>query len=110
MTELTTRWAAQFYATLSDDRAVAEDLREASLLSDLARWTAALTGVVVRSLEAIGFSTAAKGFHCAVMPVKRHEYLGQDIMAFASDAAGWKFPVTVCELENAADDERVAYS
>lgn len=110
MTELATRWASQFYATLGDDRAAADDLREASLRSDLARWTAALTAVVARSIEALGLSPTAKGFRCVVLPVRRSEYLGQDVMAFEAAGTGWKFPVAVCELENSADDDLVAYS
>jgi hypothetical protein len=110
MTGLATRWAAQFYATLRDDRAAADELREASLRSDLARWTVTLTAVVARSVEAIGLSPTAKGFRCVVLPVKRSEYLGQDVMAFEAAGIGWKFPVAVCELENSADDNLVAYS
>ena len=110
MTGLATRWASQFYATLGDDRASADELREASLRSDLARWTAALTAVVARSIEALGLSPTAKGFRCTVLPVKRSEYLGQDVMAFEVAGTGWKFPVAVCELENSVDDDLVAYS
>ncbi len=110
MTGLATRWASQFYATLGDDRAAAEELRDASLRSELARWTTALTGIVVRSLQGLGLAPAAKQFLCAVLPIKRNEYLGQDVMAFENGGRGWTFPVAVCELENAADDDRVAYS
>jgi hypothetical protein len=31
-------------------------------------------------------------------------------MAFATGETGWRFPQAVCELENAADDDQVAYS
>lgn len=110
MTGLATRWASQFYATLGDDRAAADELREASLRSDLARWTAALTAVVAHSFQALGLSPTAKGFRCAILPVKRSEYLGQDVMAFDTGASGWRFPSVVCELENSADDDLVAYS
>jgi hypothetical protein len=110
MTGLATRWASQFYATLGDDRAAADELREASLRSDLARWTAALTAVVARSIQALGLSPTAKRFRCVVLPVKRSEYLGQDVMAFEATGTRWKFPVAVCELENSADDDLVSYS
>jgi hypothetical protein len=110
MTGLVSNWAKKFYATLGDDRAAAEELREASLRSDLVRWTAALTSVVSHSVEALGLSPTAKGFRCVVLPVKRSEYLGQDVMAFEAVGTGWKFPVAVFELENSADDELVAYS
>lgn len=110
MTRLATSWASQFYATLDDDRAAAEELRDASLRSDLGRWTATLTGVVARSFQQLGFAAAGKGYRCEALPVKRSEYLGQDVMAFSSTRAGWQFPAAVCELENAADADLVAYS
>jgi hypothetical protein len=110
MTALATRWASQFYATLGDDRPSAEALREASLRSDLARWTATLTSVVVRSFELMGWAAAGKGHRCSVLPVKRNEYLSQDVMAFSMTGTGWRFPAAVCELENSGDPELVAYS
>lgn len=110
MTTLASKWASQLYATLGEERAIAEDLRQASVQSDLARWTATLTGVVVRSFEQLGLSAAGKGFRCTTLPVKRSEYLSQDIMAFPSSGNGWRFPVAVCELENAVDPNLVAYS
>ena len=105
-----TTWMSQFYATLGDDRPATDELREASLASALGRWTSSLTTVVVHAFEALGMATAAKGHRCTVLPVKQHEYLGQDVMAFPSWSAGWQFPVAVCKLENSASDERVAYS
>ena len=105
-----TTWMSQFYATLSDDRTATDALRDASLASELGRWTGSLTTVVVRTFEALGMPTAAKGHRCTVLPVKQHEYLGQDVMAFAAGSGGWHFPTAVCELENSASDERVAYS
>jgi len=110
MTGLASSWVSKFYAALVDDRASAEELREASLRYDLASWTAALTSVVARSVEALGLSPTAKGFRCVVLPVKRSEYLGQDVMAFEAGGTGWKFPVAVFELENSEDDALVAYS
>lgn len=110
MTGLAMKWASEFYATLGDDRAASHELREASLRSDLGHWTAALTAVVARSIEALGLSPTAKGFRCTFLPVKRSEYLGQDVMAFETAGTGWKFPVAVCELENSADDDFVAYA
>jgi len=110
MMSLATRWASQFYAALADDRPVAEDLRDASLRSDLARWTSTLTGVVVRSFEQLGLAAVGKGHRCSFLPVKRNEYLAQDVMAFPSAGTGWRFPAAVCELENSADADLVAYS
>ena len=36
---LAAKWMSQFYATLSDDRQATDELRDASLRSDLGRWT-----------------------------------------------------------------------
>ena len=69
-----------------------------------------LTGVVVRSFEQLGFVAAGKGYRCSVLPVQRNEYLTQDVMAFPSTGTGWRFPAAVCELENSADADLVAYS
>lgn len=110
MTSLAARWASRFYETLGEERAVADVLREASQQSDLARWTAALTGVVVRSFEHLGLTAAGKGFRCTALPVRRNEYLAQDVMAFPAGNNSWRFPTAVCELENAVDPRLVAYS
>jgi hypothetical protein len=110
MPGLATTWMSQFYGTLQDDRAASDELRDASLRSDLGRWTSSLTTVVVHTFEALGMPTTAKGHPCTVLPLKQQEYLGQDVMAFPQGSAGWQFPAAVCELENAASDERVAYS
>ena len=110
MTGLATRWASQFYATLGDDRPAADALKDASLRSDLKRWTSTLTSVVVQSFERMGWAAAGKRHRCSVLPVSRDEYLTQDVMAFPATGTGWRFPVAVCELENSADAAFVAYS
>lgn len=110
MTALATRWASQFFTTLGEDRLAADELKDASVRSDFARWTATLTGVVVRSFERLGWAAAGKGYRCTVLPVKRNEYLSQDVMAFPPAGSGWRFPVAVCELENSVDADLVAYS
>lgn len=110
MTAFAIKWASQFYASLGDDRPIADALREASLRSDLAKWTSTLTSVVVRSFELMGWAAAGKGHRCSVLPVKRNEYLSQDVMAFSAAGTGWRFPAAVCELENAVDADLVAYS
>lgn len=110
MTELAVKWTSQFFATLGGDRLVADALKDASVRSDLARWTATLTGVVVRAFEQLGWAAAGRGHRCTVLPVCRNEYLAQDVMAFPPSGSGWRFPVAVCELENAADEELVAYA
>ena len=110
MSVLATKWTSQFFATLGDDRLAAEELKNASVHADLTRWTTALTGVVVRSFEQLGWAAAGKGHRCTVLPVKRNEYLSQDVMAFQASDSGWRFPVAVCELENSPDADLVAYS
>jgi hypothetical protein len=110
MTGLATKWTSQFFATLGDDRFAADELKDASVHSDFTRWTATLTGVVVRSFERLGWTAAGKGHRCTVLPVKRNEYLSQDVMVFPASGSGWRFPVAVCELENSADADLVAYS
>jgi len=108
--ELAQRWLAAFYAAIEDDAALASQLRDASLASDLKAWTAALTVAVVRSLQALDLLASAKGHRGTALPLAQEEYLGQDVMAFAPGERGWRMPVAVFELENAADDQRVAYS
>lgn len=110
MTTLATQWTSQFFATLGDDRLAAEELKSASVCSDLARWTITLTSVVVHSFERLGWAAAGKGHRCAALPVKRNEYLSLDVMAFPSSGPVWSFPVAVCELENSADADTVEYS
>lgn len=107
---LASRWQTAFYEGLVADVGLAETLRDASLRADLKVWTSALTRAVVRSFESLQLRAAAKGYRSDILPLRQQEYLGQDVMVFASGAAGWQFPVGVCELENAADDTRVAYS
>ena len=110
MSVLAAQWTSQFFATLGDDRIASDELKDASMRSDLARWTTILTAVVVRSLERLGWAAAGKGHRCTVLPVKRNEYLSQDVMAFQASGSGWRFPVAVCELENSGDEDLVAYS
>lgn len=108
--ELTTAWASQLFATLENDRGLATELREASISASLGRWTIALTRAVVESFEAMDMPAAGKGHRCSILPVGRQEYLALDVTAFWSTGRGWQFPAAVCELENATDDARIAYS
>ena len=103
-------WARSLYAALDGDQATAAKLRHASITGDLARWTRALTGLVVQSLRALGLEVAAKGYRCSALPVDREEYLALDVAAFRGAGGDWHFPVAVCELENSARDEVVAYA
>lgn len=110
MSPLATRWVSLFFALLGEDRLAADELKDASIRLDLARWTASLTGLVVRSFEQMGWAAAGRGHRCAVLPVKRNEYLSQDVMAFPTAGSGWRFPIAVCELENSPNVDLVQYS
>jgi hypothetical protein len=110
MTGIAEKWIPQLYATLTADRPTSEVLRDASLQLELAQWTATLTGVVVRSFQALGYAVASKGNRCQVLPVGRNEYLAQDVMVFPNTASDWCFPEAVCELENSRTPELVEYA
>jgi hypothetical protein len=107
---LASRWLAQFHRALDGDHDVSADLRDASISRELRRWTIALTRVVVRSMEALDLTAAARQNAGTALPLAQQEYLGQDVMAFRPGPRGWRFPIIVAELENAPDDRRVAYS
>lgn len=103
-------WARSLYASLKDDHMTATELRQASVAGDLTRWTQALTGLVAQSMRGLGLEVAAKGHRCTVLPVAREEYLALDVTALPQARSVWRFPAIVCELENSARDEVVAYA
>lgn len=107
---LASRWLAHFHRTLDGDHDISAEPRDASMGRELRRWTVALTHVVVRSMEALELTAAARQNAGTALPLTQQEYLGQDVMAFYPGPRGWRFPVIVAELENAPDDRRVAYS
>ena len=103
-------WYGRFVDTLQKHDA-SPGLREAAMQGQLGRWTEALTSVVCDTCSGLGWEAAAKGHVSRLLPVSRSEYLVLDVVAFES--AGdrrWRFPVAAFELENSADDDRVAYS
>ena len=108
-------WRVSFLKQL-EDGSVAAPLRDAATAERLSEWTSALTSVVVRSCEELGWSVAAKGHPLALLPHCGQEYLGIDAMAFdvaceaGKSAARWQAPVAAFELENSPRDDRVAYS
>ncbi|MGH9436322.1 MAG: hypothetical protein ACRD22_00145 [Terriglobia bacterium] len=107
---LAERWFAKFMETVRGHEAAAL-LRDAAIKAQLGEWTRTLTSVVVATCEAMEWRSAAKGYQSRLLPVSRQEYLGLDVIAF--EAIGdrrWRFPVAVFELENSAEDDRVAYS
>lgn len=110
MIRLAARWTSQFFTALQEERTVADELKRASIDADLARWTARLTTAVVQSYEQLGWVAAGKGYRCQALPIGRNEYLSQDVMAFPPSQARWRFPIAVCELENSASLNQVAYS
>lgn len=107
---LATRWLAQFHGVLDGDPELSAELRDASMRRQLKRWTAALTRAVVRSIETLELTAAARQNAGTALPLTQQEYLGQDVMAFHPGPCSWRFPIIVVELENAPDDRRVAYS
>jgi len=88
----------------------ATQLKDAALESRLGVWTKLLTDLVVASFRSMGWQASAKGNKLQLLPVSRSEYLSLDIVAFSSGTTRWRFPVAIAELENSADDDKVAYS
>jgi len=89
----------------------ADPLREAVLKQCLKNWTRHLTGAVVATCHALGWTAVARDHLADVLPVAKQEYLAIDVMAFpASESPGWRRPVAVFELENRLEEDIVAYS
>lgn len=108
--DLTTKWTSKFFETLENDRSLASELRVSSLDASLGRWTSALTTAVVKTFDALQMPAAGKAHSCSTLPIARQEYLALDVTAFYKEQPGWQFPAAVCELENAKNDTRIAYS
>lgn len=89
---------------------MASRLREATLDERLGDWTTALTEAVVSTCRGMGWRASAKGHATNVLPVRRSEYLGLDVVAFQDGHAGWRFPLGIMELENKVDDDSIGYS
>jgi hypothetical protein len=107
-------WHDAFLATVQEPQ-TAEPLKGASLAADMMAWTAHLTTAVVQSCEELGWPAAARGHRLALLPLAGQEYLSIDVMTFPkqneeSATFRWPMPLAAIELENARDDERVAYS
>ena len=103
-------WTRSLYAALRSDRTKTGELRQAAITGDLTRWTQALTSLVAESLRGLGLEVAAKRHRCLALPVAREEYLSLDVTAFQDAGGAWRFPLAVCELENSARDDVVAYA
>lgn len=85
-------------------------LQDASRQGHLGQWTTLLTEVVVSTCRALGWHASARGHKLDLLPVPRHEYLSQDVMAFIEVEPRWAFPVAVVELENRRELDYIAYS
>ncbi len=92
------------------DEAFREPLQASSLAGQLGAWTRALTGCVASACLRAGWRASAKGAECELLPVRRSEYLGLDVMAFAEADKRWLYPTAILELENSADVDKVAYA
>ncbi len=103
-------WLSAFFNVLEASKSEADLLQQASLAGDLLNWTASITSIVAESFNSLGMTVAAKGFQGNRLPVRRSEYLGQDVMGFSKEGGVWPAPLAVCELENSATDDFVAYS
>jgi hypothetical protein len=89
----------------------ADPLRDSALESRLGAWTEHLTGAVVATCAALGWTAVARGHLAEVLPVPKQEYLAIDVMAFPrADERGWRRPVAAFELENRLDLEAISYS
>lgn len=106
-------WHSAFMKALQRHEA-SRPLKEAATTGRLGDWTQALTDVVVDTCEQLGWQTAAKWHKGNLLPVGRSEYLALDAVAFDArrphGLPPWPFPVAVFELENSAEDDKVAYS
>lgn len=95
---LASQWQSQFFEILQDS-AYATPLQQAGAQKRLGDWTSALTTVVVKTCEALGWQASAKGYPLDLIPIDTQEYLNLDVTAFATHRL-WSFPVAVMELEN----------
>lgn len=118
--DIARRWQDAFLQTLRPLEN-SRPLREAATSGNLGDWTRALTGLVVKSCESMGWQAAALGHLCHAHPVSREEYLSLDVVAFARAIATsgggpdrnvgrWPSLVAAVELENSRSDDAVAYS
>lgn len=107
--DVTSRFRALLMEVLRDE-AHAGPLREAALGGRLMTWTKALTAASVETCARLGWEASAKGHESELLPVRRGEYLGMDVIAFAPGEPRWRFPLAVMELENQTLEDAIAYS
>ncbi|GAB4443753.1 MAG: hypothetical protein Kow0031_26040 [Anaerolineae bacterium] len=109
MTTLSEQWRSAFFETIRQHEHAAA-LQAASRRGQLGQWTTLLTDVVVAACQSLSWRASAKGHKLELLPVPRHEYLSQDVMAFTTGDKRWRFPVAVMELENRRELDFIAYS
>jgi len=102
-------WQAKFWEIAKESES-ASALKKAATDGVLSDWTQILTGVVVKTCESMDWKASARGHKSNLLPVRRSEYLGLDVMAFADGDKRWRFPTAVIELENSQDIDSIAYS
>ena len=103
------RWQAKFWEIVKEPKN-ANTLKKAAIKERLGEWTEVLTGIVVKTCESMGWNASAKGHKLNLLPIRRSEYLGLDIMAFSEGDKNWQFPTAVIELENSQNINNIAYS
>ena len=103
------QWQEKFWEIVKESEN-ASALKKAAINERLGDWTEVLTEVVVKTCESMGWNASAKGYKLNLLPVRRSEYLGLDVMAFAKEEKAWQFPKAVVELENSQDINSIAYS
>src|SRR5262249_52175730 len=107
--DLSNRFRAALMETLKEERH-AEPLRATALAGRLTPWTTALTYASVSACARLSWNASAKGHGSELLPVRRGEYLGLDLVAFAPGERRWKFPLAIMEFENQAREDYIAYS
>jgi hypothetical protein len=103
------KWQAKFWEIVKEPDS-ANALKEAAINERLGDWTEILTAAVVRTCESVGWQASARGHKFNLLPVRRSEYLGLDVMAFTNGDKKWRFPTAIVELENSQDVNQIAYS
>ena len=110
MKGLAVEWYRAFQREVRSPR-WADPLREAAMRRRLGEWTRHLTGAVIATCQAMGWTAVGRGHLAKVLPVVKQEYLALDVMAFpTSSESPWPRPVAVFELENQQREEIIAYA
>lgn len=106
--QLAFSWYANFRAAIRTP-ALGPQLQAAADGARLGPWTELLTAAVVDACRSTGWACAARGSGLRPLPIPRDEYLGIDVLAFRREGS-WGSPEAAFELENARNDDLVAYA